>query len=68
MRVDYDRNLPVHTSFDIGYSDDTTIWFYQMVRGEIHVIDCYSANGYGVLHYATLLDRSEEHTSELQSL
>ncbi len=54
--VVYDRALPVYTAWDIGYSDDTAIWFYQVTRGEIHVIDFYAANGYGVEHYATVLD------------
>jgi phage terminase large subunit len=56
LRVDYDKNLPVHTSWDIGYSDDTAVWFYQMVRGELHVIDFYAANGYGVEHYVDMLN------------
>lgn len=56
-RVDYDKALPVHTAFDIGYSDDTAVWFYQMHRGEVHVIDYYAANGYGVDHYADMLNR-----------
>jgi len=54
--VAYDKSLPVYTAWDIGYSDDTAIWFYQVTRGEIHVIDFYSANGYGVEHYASVLD------------
>lgn len=52
----YDPSLPVWTAWDIGFSDDTVIWFWQMVRGEIHVIDFYSANGYGVSHYCDVLD------------
>jgi phage terminase large subunit len=50
--VPYDDKIPVYTAWDIGFSDDTAIWFYQVVRGEIHVIDYYAANGYGVEHYA----------------
>ena len=54
--VPYDPAIPVYTAWDIGYSDDTAIWFYQVTRGEIHVIDFYAANGYGVEHYASVLD------------
>lgn len=54
--VPYDKAAPVYTAWDIGFSDDTAIWFYQVVRGEIHVIDYYAANGYGVDHYADVLD------------
>ena len=44
-RVDYDPSIPVHTAWDLGYRDDTAIWFYQVVRGEIHVLDFYAASG-----------------------
>jgi hypothetical protein len=54
--VEYDRALPVYTAWDIGYSDDTAIWFYQVTRNEIHVIDFYASNGYGVDHYAQVLN------------
>lgn len=54
--VPYDPAILVYTAWDIGYSDDTAIWFFQVTRNEIHVIDFYSANGYGVDHYATVLD------------
>ena len=44
-RVDYDSSLPVYTSWDLGYTDDTAIFFYQVTRGEIRVIDYYAASG-----------------------
>jgi len=55
-QVPYQPELPVYTAWDIGYSDDTAVWFWQMVRGEVHVIDYYAANGHGVDHYADMLD------------
>ncbi len=53
--VPYDSNAPVHTAWDLGYSDDTSIWFYQVVRGEIHIIDYYYASGRDIDHYATVI-------------
>jgi phage terminase large subunit len=44
-RVEYDRNLPVYTAWDLGYRDDTAIWFYQVTRNEIRVIDFYAVSG-----------------------
>lgn len=41
----YDPNLPVHTAWDLGYRDDTAVWFYQIGRGEIRVIDFYAVSG-----------------------
>jgi len=40
-----DPDLPVHTAWDLGYRDDTAIWFYQVLRDEIHVIDYYAVSG-----------------------
>lgn len=53
--VKYDPAVPVYTAWDLGYSDDTAIWFYQVVRGEIHVIGFYYASGREVDHYAELI-------------
>jgi hypothetical protein len=44
-RVEYDPSKPVHTAWDLGYSDDTSIWFYQVIAGEIHILKYYGANG-----------------------
>ncbi|MBN9410842.1 MAG: terminase family protein [Burkholderiales bacterium] len=54
--VPYDPGLPVFTAWDIGYSDDTAVWFWQMVRGEVRVIDYFAANGEGVEYYAKMLN------------
>lgn len=54
--VPYQDEFPVYTAWDIGYSDDTAVWFYQVLHGEIRVIDYYAANGFGVDHYADMLD------------
>lgn len=53
--VPYDETLPVFTAWDIGYSDDTSIWFYQVVAGEIRLIDFHSSNGYSPEWYAGML-------------
>jgi phage terminase large subunit len=44
-RVPYDSHLPVYTAWDLGFRDDTAIWFYQVGRGEIRVIDFYAVSG-----------------------
>lgn len=50
--VPYDRSLPVHTAWDLGYRDDTAIWFYQLGRGEIRVIDFHAVSGADIHHIA----------------
>lgn len=53
--ADYDEALPVHTAWDIGYRDDTAIWWYQVVRGEIHVIDYHASSGQSIEFYTKLV-------------
>ena len=52
-QVPYDPNLPVYSSWDLGYRDDTAIWFYQIGRGEIRVIDFYAVSGADIYDIAT---------------
>lgn len=49
--VPYDRNAPVHTAWDLGYSDDTSIVFYQVISGEIHIIDHFAGSGLSMDNY-----------------
>lgn len=51
----YERQLPVHTAWDLGIGDSTAIWFFQAVGSEIRVIDHYEAHGRGLPHYAGIL-------------
>ena len=53
--VPYDDKLPVHTAWDLGFSDSTAIWFWQITRGEIRLIDYYESNGKGTDHYTDLI-------------
>lgn len=53
--VPYDPAVPVVTSWDLGFSDSTAIWFAQQVGREIHIIDYYEAAGEGLHHYCRVL-------------
>lgn len=53
--VPHDPMLKTYTAWDLGISDSMTIWFWQMVGKEIRVIDYYEASGYGLDHYAKVL-------------
>ena len=44
-RVDYQPEVPVHTAWDLGKRDDTAVWWYQVIRNEIHVIDYFAVSG-----------------------
>lgn len=54
--VPYDPLLPVHTAWDLGIGDSTAIWFFQVSRTELRVIDHYEASGFGLPHYAAVLE------------
>lgn len=54
--VPYDKSAKVHTWWDLGISDSMVIWFVQLVGREIRVIDYYEASGYGLDHYAAVLE------------
>lgn len=43
--VSYDPSLPTYTAWDLGHRDDTAVWWYQVIRGEIHIIDFYAESG-----------------------
>lgn len=43
--VPYDEQLPVHTAWDLGYNDSTSIWFFQVYNKEIRLIDYLEGSG-----------------------
>jgi len=52
-KVVHDPELPVFTAWDLGHTDDTAIWWYQVVMGEIHVLEGYATSGGSLSEYAT---------------
>ena len=54
----WDPSKPVITAWDIGWSDDTSIWFAQIHGKEIHIIDFWTGSQYAL----------EEVLDELQEL
>jgi hypothetical protein len=56
----YDALEPVYVAMDIGVNDLTVMIYFQVVHGEIRIIDYYEDNNKGVDHYAAhlLRDRS----------
>lgn len=51
----YDPSLKTFAAFDLGYSDDTAIWWFQASAGSLRLIDCYSASGMPISHYQEVL-------------
>ena len=53
--VPYDAAKAVHTFFDLGWADNTSIWFAQAVSGELRLIDYYSNHQMPIQHYIGVL-------------
>ena len=60
--VPHEPVLEVHTAWDLGMADSTSIVFWQQTSaGEIRVIDYYEASGHGLDHYVRVL-REKDYT------
>ena len=53
--IQHEPEFPVFTAWDLGYDDDTAVWFYQVIAQEIRFIDYYAASGKDIAHYAAEL-------------
>lgn len=53
--VPYEPRLPVNTVWDLGMDDSMTIWFFQLIGGEIRLIDYYENSGEGIEFYIKVL-------------
>ena len=38
-KVPYDESKPVHTAWDLGFSDSTSIWMFQSIGFEVRLVD-----------------------------
>jgi len=53
--VPHEPRLPVYTAWDLGVGDKTAIWFAQLFRNELRIIDYYENEGEGLPHYIKVL-------------
>lgn len=47
----FDNDAKVHTAWDIGVGDSTSIWFYQLIGDEIHIINYLENSGEPLGYY-----------------
>lgn len=45
----------VHTAWDLGYDDSTAIWWFQILRGELRILDYYENSGQDIPHYCSVV-------------
>jgi len=59
-RVPYQLDLPVHTAWDLGIGDSTSIWWYQVTPGgEIHFLEYYENAGEALQHYVGVVSSKD---------
>jgi hypothetical protein len=49
----------VHRSWDLGVRDDTSIFWFQAQGAQLIILDCYSASGAGLEHFAEVIEKRE---------
>lgn len=54
-RVTIQAGVPVNTFWDLGQSDNTAIWFVQIVGMEYRIVDYHQASGHKMAHYIEIL-------------
>lgn len=59
-KVPVDVSVPVHTAWDLGHTDATAIWWFQMVMGEIHVIRYEEHSLKDIPFYVEMLKRVQK--------
>ena len=57
--IKYDPMFPLFSSWDLGFSDDTTIWTWQVVHGEIRFLDYHTSNGQSIPFYTGYIAQQE---------
>lgn len=53
--VAWECAFKVHTTWDIGVRDTTTIIFFQTIGQTVRIIDCYENSKHGIEHYADII-------------
>jgi hypothetical protein len=53
--VPHQPGIEVNTYWDLGIDDSMTLWFIQHIGNQHHVIDYYENSGYGLEHYAKII-------------
>lgn len=51
---------PIYTGWDLGQSDSTVIWWFQIFGGEILVLDWYEMERKPTSHYANIVREKEQ--------
>ena len=56
-QVPYEAGFKVHTAWDLGVRDSTTILFFEIIGQTCRIIDCYENSKVGLEHYVKVLQQ-----------
>jgi phage terminase large subunit len=57
LEVEAIADLPVHRAWDLGVTEDTSVWWFQLQGPQVVVLDHYATSGAGVEHYAEVIEK-----------
>lgn len=57
IAIDAELDQPVHRAWDLGMRDDTSVWWFQVVGGQILILDHYAVSGGGLPHFAEQIEK-----------
>ena len=55
----YDPSLQVHAAADLGYTDSTAFWFWQLTESGANLIDYHEADSKELAYYFDMLDEKQ---------
>ncbi len=55
--VPYDPKLPVHTAWDLGLDDATSVWFVQVEGKAIYLVDHYEESGLSLIDHVEAMHK-----------
>ena len=55
-QVPWENGFKVHTAWDLGVRDSTSIIFFQVIGQTVRLIDCYQNSKEGLEHYVKVLE------------
>lgn len=58
-RVPWNSKYSVNTFWDLGFGDNTSIWFEQSIGTEFHLIDHVSGSLKGLAHYTKIMQEKQ---------
>ena len=57
--IEFTPMFPLFSSWDLGLSDDTTVWTWQVCHGEVRFLDYHTSNGKNIPFYTGYIQEKE---------